>query len=233
MIVLLFISNLTQKDFLIRLDSYTQFAIGFSRMCEPLFTAASHLLSLASTLFRVLGSNKVCIDVSVREKEYPTMDKDNYLETWDHEQKTTEKILKAFPADKSDLKPAEKSRSAKELAWVFVIEQAAMIEGVIKGQVDFRNIPPMPNSYPEIVSKFESEYPKLVARVKAMSESDWNSSIDFPTGPGKMGKLRKRDLLWMSLHDMIHHRGQLSVYLRMAGAKVPSIYGPSADEPWQ
>jgi uncharacterized damage-inducible protein DinB len=41
------------------------------------------------------------------------------------------------------------------------------------------------------------------------------------------------DVLWYLLNDQIHHRGQFSVYLRMAGAKVPSIYGPSKDEPWQ
>jgi uncharacterized damage-inducible protein DinB len=40
------------------------------------------------------------------------------------------------------------------------------------------------------------------------------------------------DILWIMLMDSIHHRGQLSVYVRMAGGKVPSIYGPSADEPW-
>ncbi len=38
--------------------------------------------------------------------------------------------------------------------------------------------------------------------------------------------------LWMLLCDQIHHRGQFSIYLRMAGGKVPSIYGPTADEPW-
>jgi uncharacterized damage-inducible protein DinB len=36
----------------------------------------------------------------------------------------------------------------------------------------------------------------------------------------------------MFLHDQIHHRGQLTVHLRMAGGRVPSIYGPSKDEPW-
>jgi len=43
---------------------------------------------------------------------------------------------------------------------------------------------------------------------------------------------RRMDFLWFLLMDMVHHRGQFSVYLRMADGKVPSIYGPSADEPW-
>ena len=47
-----------------------------------------------------------------------------------------------------------------------------------------------------------------------------------------MADVPKMQFLWMLLSDQIHHRGQLSVYLRMADAKVPSIYGPSLDEPW-
>jgi uncharacterized damage-inducible protein DinB len=44
--------------------------------------------------------------------------------------------------------------------------------------------------------------------------------------------MRTADVLWTGVMDTVHHRGQFSVYLRMAGGKVPSIYGPSADEPW-
>jgi uncharacterized damage-inducible protein DinB len=56
--------------------------------------------------------------------------------------------------------------------------------------------------------------------------------MQFPVGPKKMGDMRRIDVLWSSLMDQVHHRGQLSVYLRLVGAKVPSIYGPTADEPW-
>ncbi|MDA1080285.1 MAG: hypothetical protein O2973_01210 [Gemmatimonadetes bacterium] len=47
-----------------------------------------------------------------------------------------------------------------------------------------------------------------------------------------MPRISIAEICWFMLHDTIHHRGQLSVYLRAMGAKVPSIYGPSADEPW-
>ncbi len=159
-------------------------------------------------------------------------EKDTYLQVWDREHNTTLKILRAFPTGKPDLKPAEKSRTAKELAWTFVIEQSTLIDGVINGHVDFENMPMTPASLQETITKFESDYPRLVNKIKAMSDTDWNSSIDFFVGPKQMGKVRKGDMLWQSLYDMIHHRGQMSVYLRLAGAKVPSIYGPTADEPW-
>jgi uncharacterized damage-inducible protein DinB len=47
-----------------------------------------------------------------------------------------------------------------------------------------------------------------------------------------MGEISRINWVWFLLHDQIHHRGQLSVYLRMADGKVPAIYGPSGDEPW-
>jgi uncharacterized damage-inducible protein DinB len=57
-------------------------------------------------------------------------------------------------------------------------------------------------------------------------------TVKFPVGPGKMGDMTKMQFLWMLYCDQIHHRGQFSVYLRMADGKLPSIYGPTADEPW-
>jgi uncharacterized damage-inducible protein DinB len=56
--------------------------------------------------------------------------------------------------------------------------------------------------------------------------------VKFMVAPKTMGDLRCADVLWMLMMDSIHHRGQFSIYLRMADGKVPSIYGPSADEPW-
>jgi len=52
------------------------------------------------------------------------------------------------------------------------------------------------------------------------------------TGPKTMGQTPRIAWLWFLLSDQIHHRGQFSIYLRMADAKVPAIYGPSGDEPW-
>jgi uncharacterized damage-inducible protein DinB len=51
-------------------------------------------------------------------------------------------------------------------------------------------------------------------------------------GPGRIGDWKKTDFLRQVLHDQIHHRGQFTVYLRLADARVPSVYGPTADEPW-
>jgi uncharacterized damage-inducible protein DinB len=69
-------------------------------------------------------------------------------------------------------------------------------------------------------------------RVRKVDDAQLNTTVKFVTGPKQMSDLRRMDVLWFLLNDTIHHRGQFSVYLRMAGGKVPAIYGPSADEKW-
>jgi uncharacterized damage-inducible protein DinB len=157
---------------------------------------------------------------------------DSFLKVWDREHKTTARVLAAYPQDKAGLKPAEKSKSAIDLAWMFVMEQAVLINGVLAGKFDFAGFPPPPATFAEIIARFEADYPALVEKVSRLSDDDLNEEMLFMVGPKTPGMVRKGDLLWMAVMDMIHHRGQFSVYLRMADAKVPSIYGPTADEPW-
>jgi uncharacterized damage-inducible protein DinB len=160
-------------------------------------------------------------------------EKDMFLQQFRRESETTTRLLKAYPANQADLKPAEKSRSAKDLSWVFVIEQG-IADMALKGKIDFSQpMPPAPASYAEVVAAFEQSYPETAKKIGAVSEEALNRMIQFPTGPGRMGDFRTIDVLWTMLMDQIHHRGQLSVYLRLAGARVPSIYGPSADETWR
>ena len=161
-----------------------------------------------------------------------TSEKDMFVQSFQREAQTTLKLLKAFPADQADLKPSPKSRSARELAWVFVTEQG-LADRALRGALDFRGTPqPVPARFEDIIAAFEKASSETVARVTNASEEDLNKPIQFPVGPGKMGDFRRADVLWITLQDQIHHRGQFSVYVRMAGGKVPSIYGPSADEPW-
>ncbi len=159
-------------------------------------------------------------------------EKDMFLQSFQHECETTLKILKAYPANKADFKPHEKSRSARELAWTFVNEQA-LAEDALKGKIDFSQPSPKPPSdYSAVIAAFENACRRTMTNVANTDVDKLNETVQFPIGPGKMGDLRRADVLWTTLMDQVHHRGQFSVYLRMAGAKVPSIYGPSADEPW-
>jgi uncharacterized damage-inducible protein DinB len=158
-------------------------------------------------------------------------EKEMFLQAWEREFQTTLKVLKGYPKEKLDLKPAERSRTAKDLLWTFVVEEK-VVDGVVKGQVDFMNMPKPPATLGEIVSAYEATHREMGQKLKALTDQEFNTAIPFMVAPKQMGKVRRGDILWMMLMDSVHHRGQLSVYLRVAGAKVPSIYGPSADEPW-
>ncbi len=161
-------------------------------------------------------------------------EKEQFLTTWEREAGTTLKVLKAYPGTKVDLKPHEKARSAKELAWTFVFEGVGGVQGV-EGELKFppKNMPAMPPNWDGMIAECERAFRGLADRVKTVSDAQLNTTVKFFTGPKQMGDVRRLDFLWFLLMDMVHHRGQFSVYLRMAGGKVPSIYGPSGDEPWQ
>jgi uncharacterized damage-inducible protein DinB len=164
--------------------------------------------------------------------ERTVTEKDMFLQTFQRECETTLKVLRAYPADKGEYRPHEKSRTAKDLAWTFSKEQE-LAEQAMKGALDFsKPMPPAPATFAECIAAFEGASRDTVKRVSQISEGELNGSMQFPIGPGKMGDFRRMDILWTTLMDQIHHRGQLSVYLRLAGGKVPSIYGPTADEPW-
>jgi uncharacterized damage-inducible protein DinB len=159
-------------------------------------------------------------------------EKDQLLSTMERELPTTLKLLKAYPTAKGDFRPHEKSKSAKDLAWTFVSE-GFMGEGALQGKIDFSQVmPPAPASMNDVIATFEKTQKSMMDKIRQTPETELNKTVAFPVGPGKMADLRRMDVLWTTVMDQVHHRGQFSVYLRMAGGKVPSIYGPSADEPW-
>ena len=158
-------------------------------------------------------------------------EKEQFLGALEREIPTTIRVLKAFPSARGDLKPHAKCKAAKELAWMFVTEQKAS-EQALDGRIEFGKMPPAPGTLPEVIAAYEKSSKAFVERIRKTPEAELNKTVKFFVAPKQMGDLRKMDVLWFMLMDSVHHRGQFSVYLRMADGKVPSIYGPSADEPW-
>jgi hypothetical protein len=144
----------------------------------------------------------------------------------------TLKVMRAFPADQPNFQPHPRSASALRLFWTFAIEQGVAVEA-IKGTLKMPpNFPPPPPTLAECTSTFERNVATVIAAANAARPSDHARLVPMFTGPGAMGEVPAGPIAELMLTDQIHHRGQLSVYVRMAGGKVPSIYGPSADEPW-
>jgi uncharacterized damage-inducible protein DinB len=160
-------------------------------------------------------------------------ERDAFLQTWEREIATTLRVIGAYPAGKDDFKPSDKSNTARSLVWTFVLEHRAGLSA-LGGAIDFgqATAPPPAKSVAEIARMLEASNREFVAALRAAPDSAFEREIDVPVAPRQMGKARTIDFLWMMLMDSVHHRGQLSVYLRVVGAKVPSIYGPTADEPW-
>ena len=155
-----------------------------------------------------------------------------FLDVYKAECTTTHKVMKAYPADKPDFKPHERSGTAMQLMHTFGIEQnvaAAAVDGTLKMPPTF---PPAPPTIGEAIAAFDKGRAALEQALGKVKDARLEEMAPFFTGPGKMGDVPVGSILWLMLMDQVHHRGQLSVYIRMAGGKVPSIYGPSADEPW-
>ena len=160
-------------------------------------------------------------------------EKQKFQEAWDKESALTLKVLRAYPQDKTDLKPHPTCRSAKDLAWTFVFEGVAGSQAV-QGEMKFPppNMPPTPTTWQGMIGEVDKALKVMSDKVQKVNDVQLNTTVKFFTGPKQMTDMRRLDVLWFLLNDMIHHRGQFSVYLRMAGGKVPAIYGPSADEKW-
>ena len=158
--------------------------------------------------------------------------KEQYLKVYGDEFKTTLKIMKCYPADKPQFKPAERSNTALALMWTFVIEQT-VVDAALHGTLKLTGaFPPPPATIAEVIAAYEKGVKDVQNTLGKVPESRLFEKVTFFTGPKQMGEVPIIDIMWLMLMDSVHHRGQLSVYIRMNNGKVPSIYGPSGDEPW-
>jgi uncharacterized damage-inducible protein DinB len=160
-----------------------------------------------------------------------TGEKETFLAAFEREAATTLKALRAYPADKAELKPAEKMKTARELAWMLVLNQMVLVP-TMNANLQPGSLPEAPKQWDEVLKGFEREHRETITQLDKLTDEQMNRTLKMPVGPGQIGDMRIGDALWFFLSDTIHHRGQLTVYLRMAGGKLPSIYGPTADEPW-
>ena len=151
----------------------------------------------------------------------------DYLNERRREYQTTLRVLHAYPEDQRNLKPAEKSRSAAELVRTFVIEERILTSLIRSGVADpsIWSID-MPGSMTQSIELWQDAVATNDGLLAELSSESWARVVNF------YGlQIPLVQACWFELFDHIHHRGQFSVYLRLAGAKVPSIYGPTADEP--
>jgi len=159
-------------------------------------------------------------------------ERERFLNFYERESATTRKVLGAYPGEECDLKPHDRSNSAKALASTFVVEQAMILKGLRSEQVVGGGWPKTADTWDGLLAEFDAGREQILNFLRDSDNDVLDGTVTFFVGPKQTGEYRLSDFLNFMTCDQIHHRGQLSVYLRLAGAKVPSIYGPSADEPW-
>ena len=138
------------------------------------------------------------------------------------------KVLRALPKDRLTYKPDERSPSAEQIVWTLANELKICtdVAATHRGEWKVDAAPPID----DMVKIFEKSSTDLNDRVAKMDDATWEKKAQFFYQGKMVSEQPVGQFLWFILFDAIHHRGQLSAYLRPMGGKVPSIYGPSADE---
>ncbi len=152
--------------------------------------------------------------------------KETLLKLFRKEFATTLRVMQAFPEDKLDFTPHERSQSAKRLMSTFVFEMFLVKSYVFGEKLDrsvFQNY--NPKDLKTLIEDFNIQTSNVIKKLSDISVAEMSKTVEFAGT-----KFIADEFMLMMLFDQIHHRGQITVYIRLAGGKVPSVYGPSADD---
>jgi len=152
------------------------------------------------------------------EVELPLLEREHAL---------TKRVIECLAADKGEYKPAENSMCANDLAWHIASAENRFLAGVSAGAFDFSGKrPEWVQTTADVAKWYADNFAENLAKIRAMTGEELTRSVDFRG----MFQWPAVSYIRFALNHSIHHRGQLSVYLRPMGCKVPSIYGFSYDE---
>jgi uncharacterized damage-inducible protein DinB len=152
-----------------------------------------------------------------------------FLQGIEREYETTKKCVAAVPEDQLDFKLGEKGRTIRELTWHLVASEAWFAKGIANGDFTQPEAEMPANASKADLVAFYDGVPALVEKLKGLAGEDLAKPVSF------FGVMNLPNVLYLNFlsNHSIHHRGQLSTYLRATNAHVPSIYGGSADEPFE
>jgi uncharacterized damage-inducible protein DinB len=156
------------------------------------------------------------------------------IQELEQEAATTRRVLERVPSDKLSWKPHDKSMSLGTLAMHVAMSPGYVSEWAVKDTMKFAGgeAPPSPKSTDEILSAHDAGLAKAKSNLNAIGDAGLGKMWSMETPDGKPILTMPKGTLVRSIvmNHVYHHRGQLSVYLRLLDVPVPSIYGPSADE---
>ena len=149
---------------------------------------------------------------------------------FEYEMQTTLRVIEAVPTGRLDYQPDPKAKTGLGLVRHITLEDEWMLTSIAEG-----HFPSPPDdsdacgimSPADAIGRYKERIPTALCRVRALPAEKLTANIDL-LGVLQMPAI---NFLAMALKHSVHHRGQLSTYLRPMGGKVPGIYGPSADTP--
>lgn len=156
-------------------------------------------------------------------------DREYLIQRLEQEAPVMAKVIRALPAEKLDYRPHPRSRSAGELVSVLVAEAAGCVEMCEKGEINWAE-PKAATATEQAAAELERWGKKFVEHLRKVDDATWDKHIPLLMDGKQVHGGSFSNMCWEMLFDAVHHRGQLSTYIRPMGGKVPSIYGPSADD---
>jgi len=150
-----------------------------------------------------------------------------YFQTWSREMPKFDSVMDALDPARLDYRPHPKSRSAAEMVTLLARFQEMLVGMMETGVIDYKDF--QADDYDEMRALWKKSTAELTDRLKKLDDAGWKRPVRFLMDGKQINETTTNEMLWGFLHDMIHHRGQLSTYIRPMGGKVPSIYGPSGD----
>ncbi len=158
---------------------------------------------------------------------------EDFLLEYEHEIESTKKLISCIPMDKWDWKPHEKSMTLGNLA-KHIVELSLWTKNVVQEpHLDFSgNYTPMRATTKEELLSFLEDAKREVRRVLLdQNDLDWTDNWQLKVGDTVLASMPRHSANRFIVNNhMYHHRGQLSVYLRLLDIPIPGMYGPSADQ---
>ena len=158
---------------------------------------------------------------------------DTFVPEFDQEMATTRKALERVPSDKGAWKPHPKSFALGHLTQLIAGMPGWITNMVTSTELDLsKQAGYSLESTETLVARFDKLVAEARAALLAATESDFDVPWSLKQGGHVLFTLPRGANIRSTLNHLIHHRGQLSVYFRLVDVPVPSMYGPTADEPW-
>jgi uncharacterized damage-inducible protein DinB len=159
--------------------------------------------------------------------------KEGLLPEFDHEMATARRVIERVPEDKFGFRPHEKSMTMGRLASHIAEMPAWATSGITMDSLDLASDykPFEARSSAELLETFDQNVAGARHSIAGASDETFMKNWSLKSGEKTLMTMPKIAVVrTFMLNHVIHHRGQLSVYLRLNDVAVPSIYGPSADE---